>query len=79
MEILIQFVADEMEGMNLSLLLMRLENSNALGLIALTRMAQGSASFSGKKAELFIENLLDQLEAMIVGPASENTLALLKK
>jgi hypothetical protein len=72
-----KMIIDETEGMKLSLLLMRLENANALWLIALTRMAQGSDSFTGKKAELVIENLLDQLEAMTIAPVSQKSLTLL--
>jgi hypothetical protein len=72
-----KMIIDETEGMKLSLLLMRLENANALWLIALTRMSQGSDSFTGKKAELVIENLLDQLEAMTIAPVSQKSLTLL--
>ena len=77
LEIIAQAIVDQLPGMDLSLLLMRLENSNALGLLALTRRAQSGDSFRGRDAEIFLENLLDQIEGMIKAPVSAKTEALI--
>ncbi|MEZ5568874.1 MAG: helix-turn-helix domain-containing protein [Halioglobus sp.] len=59
------------------LLHLRMENANALGLQALSRRASSGESFRGKRAELFLSNLVDQLAAMMLAPPSAATLALL--
>ena len=79
METLVQAIVDQSPGMDLSLLLMRLENSNALGLLALTRRAQSGDSFRGRDAEMFLENLLDQIEGMLQAPVSAKTEALINQ
>ena len=79
LEIITQAIVDQLPGMDLSLLLMRLENSNALGLLALTRRAQSGDSFRGRDAEIFLENLLDQIEGMIKAPVSAKTEALINQ
>ena len=63
--------------MDETLLRLRMENTNALGLQALSRRARAGDSFRGKRAELFFNNLVDQIAAMMLAPASSATLALL--
>jgi hypothetical protein len=63
--------------MDKTLLRLRMENANALGLQALARRARAEDSFRGKRAELFFNNLVDQLSAMMLAPSSPATLALL--
>ena len=63
--------------MDETLLQLRMENANALGLQALSRRARTGSSFRGKRAELFFNNLVDQLAAMMLAPPSSATLALL--
>ena len=63
--------------MDKTLLRLRMENANALGLQALARRARAGDSFRGKRAELFFNNLVDQLSAMMLAPSSPATLALL--
>ncbi|WP_372759372.1 TetR/AcrR family transcriptional regulator, partial [Litorivivens sp.] len=73
LEQIFQIIVDQLPAMDLSLLLMRLENANAMGILALTRRAQSDKAFHGKDADLFVENLLDQLVAMISAPISPKT------
>lgn len=63
--------------MDETVLHLRVENANALGLQALSRRARAGDSFRGKRAELFFNNLVDQLAAMMLAPPSLATLALL--
>ena len=63
--------------MDKTLLRLRMENANALGLQALARRARAGDSFRGKRAELFFNNLVDQLSAMMLAPSSPATLGLL--
>uniref|UniRef100_UPI003569C6C8 hypothetical protein n=1 Tax=Litorivivens sp. TaxID=2020868 RepID=UPI003569C6C8 len=73
LEQIFQIIVDQLPAMDLSLLLMRLENANAMAILALTRRAQSDKAFHGKDANLFVENLLDQLVAMICAPISPKT------
>ena len=63
--------------MDETLLHLRMENANALGLQALSRRARAGSSFRGNSAELFFNNLVDQLAAMMLAPPSSTTLNLL--
>lgn len=63
--------------MDPTLLELRMENANALGLQALSRRARAGDSFRGKRAELFFNNLVDQIAAMMLARPSAATLALL--
>lgn len=66
-----------LSAMDQNLLQLRMENANALGLQALSRRARAGDSFSGKRAELFFNNLVDQIAAMMLAPPSPATMALL--
>lgn len=74
---LIKNTFDSLADMDETLLHLRMENANALGLQALSRRARAGDSFRGKRAELFLSNLVDQLAAMLLVPPSAATLALL--
>lgn len=78
-ETLFEAIVNDLPDMDENLLLMRIENANALGILALTRRAESRLSFKGKHAALFVENLLDQLEAMLKAPVSDRTLSVLQK
>jgi AcrR family transcriptional regulator len=57
------------------LLMLRFENAHAFTLLAISRRARHGGSFRGRRAELFFNNLVDQLAAMLAAPVSEATRA----
>jgi AcrR family transcriptional regulator len=59
------------------LLALRIDNANGLGLLAISRRARLGGSFRGRRAELFFNNLVDQVAAMLAAPVSAATEALL--
>jgi AcrR family transcriptional regulator len=61
-----------------SLLTLREENANSLGVLAIARRAHLGGSFRGPQAELFFNNLIDQIAAMLLAPVSDDTAAFLK-
>ena len=60
------------------LLALRAENANHFVLLTVSRRARLGGSFRGRRAELFFNNLVDQVVAMPVTPASPDTCALLE-
>jgi AcrR family transcriptional regulator len=60
------------------LLALRAENTNHFVLQAVSRRARVGGSFRGRRAELFFNNLVDQVAAMLVTPASPDTRELLE-
>jgi AcrR family transcriptional regulator len=60
------------------LLALRAENANHFVLLTISRRARLGGSFRGRRAELFFNNLVDQVAAMLVTPASPDTRALLE-
>ena len=60
------------------LLALRAENTNHFVLQAISRRARVGGSFRGRRAELFFNNLVDQVAAMLVTPASPDTRELLE-
>jgi AcrR family transcriptional regulator len=59
------------------LLLLRAENANYLVLLTISRRARLGGSFRGRSAELFFNNLVDQMAAMLATPISPETQSLL--
>ena len=59
----------------LELLTLRVENSHGAALLAISRRAKCKDSFRGRRAELFFNNLVDQITAMLLAPISDETLA----
>ena len=59
------------------LLLLRVENAYSLALLAISRRARSGGSFRGRRAELFFNNLVDQVAAMLAAPVSDATHTLL--
>jgi AcrR family transcriptional regulator len=57
------------------LLALRAENAYGTALLAMARRARGGEPFRGRRAELFFENLVDQVTAMLDAPVSEATRA----
>lgn len=55
------------------LLALRMENAYGAGLLALSRRARDKGSFRGKRAELFFNNLVDQVTAMLDCSLSDET------
>jgi AcrR family transcriptional regulator len=55
------------------LLLLRAENAYSLTLLAISRRARRGGSFRGRRAELFFNNLVDQVTAMLAAPVSDAT------
>ena len=63
---------DRLSGIDADVLKLRTENAHALALLAISRRAR-CGSFRGRQAELFFENLADQLTAMLAVPVSAAT------
>ncbi len=61
------------------ILALRLEHTQAFGLLAMSRRARSGESFRGAEAELFFNNLVDQVAGMLDAPVSAETRAHLKK
>ena len=59
------------------LLQLRIEIAQGSTLLAISRRARNRDSFRGARAELFYNNLVDQLAAMLEAPVSEQTEAAL--
>ncbi len=59
------------------LILLRAENANYLVLLTISRRARLGGSFRGRSAELFFNNLVDQVAAMLATPVSPETQSLL--
>ncbi|MGE0624874.1 MAG: TetR/AcrR family transcriptional regulator [Pseudomonadales bacterium] len=57
------------------LLMLRFENAHAFALLAISRRARRGGSFRGRQAELFFNNLVDQLAGMLDAPVSDATRA----
>jgi AcrR family transcriptional regulator len=53
---------------------MRLENMSSLVLLSISRRARAGGSFRGRRADLFFHNLADTMAAMLLAPASADTL-----
>lgn len=77
-EQLVAMMGERLEKIHPDIMRMRLENANALGLLAMTRRAENGAAFGGREATLFIETLIDQIHAMLTAPVSHATRKLLK-
>lgn len=77
-ETLTEIVAKNSRGLDPRILLRRIEDANALGVLALSRRAKSGSAFRGKNAELFTENLIDELEGLLTAPVSKSTSALLR-
>lgn len=71
------FVLQALSHLEPALLLLRAENAYALALLAISRRARRGGSFRGQNAELFFNNLVDQIAAMLIAPVSDETQALL--
>jgi AcrR family transcriptional regulator len=52
---------------------MRFENMSSFVLLSMSRRALENGSFSGKRAELFFNNLVDLMAVMLSAPISSNT------
>ena len=61
------------------LLMLRLEHAHAFGLLAISRRARSGASFKDAEAELFFNNLVDQIAGMLDAPVSPETRAQLEQ
>ncbi|MEM8500088.1 MAG: helix-turn-helix domain-containing protein [Pseudomonadota bacterium] len=59
------------------ILALRMENAYGAGLLAMSRRARNKGSFRGRHAELFFNNLVDQVAAMLNCPVSDATEAIL--
>lgn len=56
---------------------LRSENANSLALLSISRRARKGGSFRGRRAELFFNNLVDEIAAMLSAPVSKATRAVL--
>jgi len=74
---LFNFIHQAMGGLQPALHRFRMENASGLALQALSRRARAGGSFRGARAELFCNNLVDQLAGMLLAPVSPETAALL--
>ena len=57
------------------ILALRMEHAYGAGLLAMSRRANSKESFRGRRAELFFNNLVDQVTAMLQAPISKETKA----
>jgi AcrR family transcriptional regulator len=57
---------------------MRLENMSSFVLLSISRRARAGGSFRGRRAELFVSNLTDLMAAMLLAPASPDTLEIIE-
>jgi AcrR family transcriptional regulator len=57
------------------ILALRMEHAYGAGLLAMSRRANSKESFRGRRAELFFNNLVDQVTAMLQAPISAETKA----
>ena len=58
-------------------LVLRVENAHGMSLLAISRRARHRGSFRGPRAELFFNNLVDQVAATLASPVSSETLSAL--
>jgi len=72
-----RLLRQELGHLHPELLALRIENANGLSLLAISRRARRGGSFRGRRAELFFNNLVDQVTAMLAAPVSPATEALL--
>jgi AcrR family transcriptional regulator len=72
-----QLLRHKLRHLDPELLSLRIENANSLGLLAISRRARRGGSFRGRRAELFFNNLVDQVAAMLAAPISPATESLL--
>ena len=63
------------EPLSQELLRLRAENAFGLVLLAMSRRARSGASFRGRRSELFFNNLVDQVAAMLTAPIAQETQA----
>ncbi len=68
-----EYLLNALEPIHPTLWRLRLENTQGAALLAIARRARAGQSFKGRQAELFFNNLVDQLTAMLVVPASQAT------
>ena len=68
-----EMLMQRLEHLEPALLMLRLENAHTLILLAISRRARRGGSFRGRKAELFFNNMVDQMTAMLAAPVSEAT------
>lgn len=68
-----QMALDQIDDHPLEVLSLRVENSHGMALLAMSRRAKQKDSFKGRRAELFFNNLVDQLLAMLTTPISDET------
>jgi AcrR family transcriptional regulator len=72
-ETLRQLLKEKLRGSDQELMSLRLENAQGLILLALSRRARLGGSFRGRKAEVFFNNLIDQVAGMLSAPVSAAT------
>ena len=70
-------VLEQLPALDLELLMLRFENVFSIVLLAISRRARNSGSFRGRRADLFFNNLVDQVAAMLSAPVSSATMELL--
>jgi len=70
-----RMLLDKLAHLGPELKALRLENAHSLALLAISRRARRGGSFRGRRAELFFDNLVDQLAAMLAAPVSPATRA----
>ena len=56
-----------------TLMSLRVENAYAFGLLAMSGRARRGERFTGREAELFFNNLVDQVAGMLAAPVSAET------
>lgn len=75
--LLLPKLAAVLEPLSGELLRLRAENALGLVLLAISRRSRNGGSFRGRRAELFFNNLVDQIAAMLTAPVAQETQALM--
>lgn len=68
-----RIVLSKLEHLDPELLILRLENAHSLAFLTISGRARRGGSFRGRRAELFFNNLVDQLAGMLDAPVSQET------
>lgn len=70
---IMDYVFRKLQGLPRDLLMLRIGTAQGTTLLSITRRARNRDSFRGAKAELFYNNLVDQVAAMLDAPISPET------
>lgn len=73
-----RLIGSQLPTLPTSILKLRIENTQSMALLAISRRARRGDRFDGPDATLFLNHLIDQVTALLATPLSPATLAALK-